>query len=481
MRNIAKNVLWMALGVGTGMAISYQIANSTPNPPQTLPFQELRLLSNIFTEIKKNYVEPVDDKKLLTDAIRGMVSGLDPHSDYLDKKEFTEMQEHTKGKFSGLGLEITSEDGYVKVLNPIDDTPAQKAGILSGDLITNIDSKPVRGMTLDKAVRSMRGKPGTQVTLTIFRKSEEKSFPITITRAEINVKSVKSKIIEPGYAWVRVNSFQERTVEDLVSHINNLLKDNPNLKGIALDLRNNGGGLLQGAVGVSSVFLPPGVKVVSTRGQMQDSNNVYSAVNKDYRNYDSKEDVLKKLNPAIKKILLVVLTNAYSASASEIVAAALQDHDRAKIMGKATFGKGSVQTIAPLGDNTALKMTIAYYFSPNGKSIQAKGVTPDLKVDQNEKGDTDDALLTREIDNSKHLKNKQDASDDTQATEDERDEKRLQELRRIEDENAKKTPEEKEQEKKKKPPELGSSDDFMLKQAILYLKGEKFKLSQSKL
>jgi carboxyl-terminal processing protease len=477
---VLKNVLWVAVGLGSGIAISYQLANSAP-APASLPFTELRLLANIFAEVKKNYVEPVDDKKVLTDAIHGMVSGLDPHSDYLDKKEFTEMQEHTKGKFSGLGLEITSEDGYVKILNPIDDTPAQKAGLLSGDLITNIDSKPVRNMTLDKAVRSMRGKAGTPVTLTILRKSEEKSFPVTIVRAEINVKSVKTKTIEPGYAWVRISSFQERTVEDLVTNLNKIAIDNKDLKGIVLDLRNNGGGLLQGAVGVSAAFLPANSKIVSTKGQLAGSNNVYIAAHKDYRNSYANNDTLKKLNPIFKSVRMVVLTNAYSASASEIVAAALQDYKRASIVGKQTFGKGSVQTIAPLGDGTALKMTIAYYFSPLGKAIQAKGVMPDIKVDQNENGDPDDALVTREIDNQKHLKNKQDSSDDNQAAEDARAEKRLQELRRIEDANAKKTAEEKEKEKKKKIPELGSEEDFMLKQAIVHLKGGQVKLSQSKL
>jgi carboxyl-terminal processing protease len=480
MRNIAKNILWMTMGVGAGMFISYTLANSTPNQ-QSLPLQELRLLANIFAQIKKDYVEPTDDKKLLTDAIRGMVSGMDPHSDYLDKKEFAEMQEHTKGKFSGLGLEITSEDGYVKVLNPIEDTPAQKAGILSGDLITHIDAKPVRGMSLDQAVRRMRGQAGTQVTITVFRKSEEKTFPVTLTRADIKVKSIKTKTIEAGYAWVRINSFQEKTVEDLVTNLANISKENPKLKGIVLDLRNNGGGLLQGAIGVSGAFLPQNSVVVSTKGQMLDSNNIYTNNYKYYRNFDSSEDVMKKLPESIKKVPMVVLVNPYSASASEIVAAALQDHKRAVIMGKQSYGKGSVQTIAPLGDGTALKMTIAYYYSPSGKSIQAKGIIPDLKIDQNENGDTDDVYVTREIDNQKHLKNKQDNSEETQAAEDAREEKRISELRRIEDENAKKTPEEKDKEKKRKPPELGSNEDFMLKQAIMYLKGEKVKLSESKL
>jgi len=480
MRNVARNIIWMAVGITTGMAISYKIANSTPNQEE-LPLQELKLLANIFTQIKKDYVEPVDDKKLVTNAIKGMASSLDPHSEYLDKKEFAEMQEHTKGKFSGLGLEIASEDGYVKVLNPIEDTPAQKAGILSGDLITHIDNKPVRGMTLDKAVRRMRGETGTKVTVTIFRKKEEKTFPLTLTRAEINVKSVKSKTIEPGYAWIRINSFQEKTVEDLVTQLNQTVSSNQPLKGVVLDLRNNGGGLLQGAVGVSAAFLPAGSTVVSTKGQMADSNNIYTANYKYYKNFGATADPMKNLAPAIKKVPLVVLTNAYSASASEIVAAALKDHKRAIIMGKQTFGKGSVQTVAPLSDDTALKMTIAYYYSPTGKSIQAKGVIPDLLVDQNAEGDNDDLFVTREIDNAKHLKNKQDSRDDTEDAGDAREEKRLIELRRLEEENKNKTVEQKEKDKNKKTPELGSEDDFMLKQAILYLKGQKITLSKTKI
>ncbi|MEY3864358.1 MAG: hypothetical protein RL183_1244, partial [Pseudomonadota bacterium] len=252
MRRSIKSIALVCSGLIAGVALTLQLSATAQQGSSSLPLDELRNLSNVFGQIKRDYVESVDDKRLLTDAIKGMVSGLDPHSSYLDKKDFAEMQEHTQGKFAGLGIEITSEDGIVKILNPIEDTPAAKAGLLSGDLITRLDDKPVRGMTLDQAVRRMRGEPGTKITLTIFRKSEDRTFPITITRAEIKVQSVKAKFVEPGIAYIRITSFQERTIPDLAKKLNELAAENPQLKGLVLDLRNNGGGLLQGAVGVSA-------------------------------------------------------------------------------------------------------------------------------------------------------------------------------------------------------------------------------------
>jgi carboxyl-terminal processing protease len=431
----------------------------------------------VFGQIKRDYVESVDDKRLLTDAIKGMVSGLDPHSSYLDKKDFAEMQEHTQGKFAGLGIEITSEDGVVKILNPIEDTPAAKAGLLSGDLITRLDDKPVRGMTLDQAVRRMRGEPGTKITLTIFRKSEDRTFPITITRAEIKVQSVKAKFVEPGIAYVRITSFQERTIPDLAKKLNELAGENPQLKGLVLDLRNNGGGLLQGAVGVSAAFLPTDTLIVSTKGQTEEAKQVFKSTFDNYRLSES-NDALAQLSPVFKKVPLVVLVNAFSASASEIVAGALQDHKRATIIGKTTFGKGSVQTVRPLSADSALKLTTAYYYTPTGKSIQAFGIKPDIAVDQNAEGDPDDVLITREIDSEKHLKNKQ--SSEEKLIKD-REQRRLEELQRIEELNAKKTPEQREKDRKKRPAEFGSAEDFMLTQAAAYLKGQPIKKSKSRL
>jgi carboxyl-terminal processing protease len=477
MRRAIKSIALVCSGLIAGAALTLQLSATAQQGSSSLPLDELRNLSNVFGQIKRDYVESVDDKRLLTDAIKGMVSGLDPHSSYLDKKDFKEMQEHTQGKFAGLGIEITSEDGIVKILNPIEDTPAAKAGLLSGDLITRLDDKPVRGMTLDQAVRRMRGAPGTKITLTIFRKSEDRTFPITITRAEIKVQSVKAKFIEPGIAYVRITSFQERTIPDLAKRLNELAGENPQLKGLVLDLRNNGGGLLQGAVGVSAAFLPTDTLIVSTKGQTEEAKQVFKSNFDNYRITEN-NDALAQLSPVFKKVPLVVLVNAFSASASEIVAGALQDHKRAIIIGKTTFGKGSVQTVRPLSSESALKLTTAYYYTPTGKSIQAFGIRPDIAVDQNAEGDPDDVLITREIDSEKHLKNKQ--SSEEKLIKD-REQRRLQELQRIEELNAKKTPEQIEKDRKKRPAEFGSAEDFMLTQAAAYLKGQPIKKSKSHL
>jgi len=503
MRQLLRNIALIGIGLVAGIAATIQLSATAQQGANTLPLDELRTLSNVFGQIKREYVEPIEDKQLLTDAVKGMVSSLDPHSAYLDKKDFAEMQEQTAGKFAGLGIEITSEDGLVKVLNPIEGSPAAKAGLQAGDLITRLDDKPVRGMSLDKAVRTMRGTPGTKITLTIFRKSEERTFPVTITRAEIKVQSIKAKIVDNNIAWVRITSFQERTIPDLAKKLAELANKDPKLKGLVLDLRNNGGGLLQGAVGVAAAFLPPGAVIVSTKGQAPDSRQVFNAIPAMYKlneSGDPLDDVpdsrqvfnaipaMYKLNesgdplddvpPLFKKIPMVVLVNAYSASASEIVAGALQDFKRATIIGKTTFGKGSVQTVRPLSSDSALKITTAYYYTPNGRSIQAFGIKPDIPVDQSKDGDPDDVLITREIDSEKHLRNKQSSEE---ALIKDREKRRLQELQLIEERNAKKTPEEREKEKGKRPPEFGSNEDFMLQQAVAFLNGQTVKRSASKL
>ncbi|MEI7531678.1 MAG: S41 family peptidase [Betaproteobacteria bacterium] len=476
MKHLLKNLLFISFGAILGVAITWQFSASAQQNA-TLPLEELRLFSSVFGSIKRDYVEPVEDKKLLTDAVKGMVSSLDPHSAFLDAKDFSEMQEQTQGKFAGLGIEISSEDGLVKVMNPIEDTPAAKAGLLAGDLITRLDDKPVRGMTLDQAVRKMRGTPGTKITLTIYRKTEERTFPVTIVRAEIQVQSVKSKNLDNDILWVRITSFQERTVPDLAKKLTDGFNKNPQLKGIVLDLRNNGGGILQGAVGVSAAFLPQGSVVVSTKGQSPDSKQIFKAVPENYR-LSENGDALESLPPAIKKIPLVVLTNAYSASASEIVSGALQDYKRATIMGKTTFGKGSVQTVRPVTSETALKITTAYYYTPSGKSIQAYGIRPDIAVDQNPDGDPNDVLITREVDSENHLRNKQKAEDSLIS---DREKRRMEELQLLEEKNSKKTPEEREKDKAKKLPEFGSPEDFMLQQASAFLLGQPVIKSKSRL
>jgi carboxyl-terminal processing protease len=477
MRQLLKSLTLVSVGLIAGVAATIQFSATAQQGTTTLPLDELRTLSNVFSQIKREYVEPIEDKQLLTDAVKGMVSSLDPHSSYLDKKDFSEMQEQTAGKFAGLGIEITSEDGLVKVLNPIEDSPAARAGLQAGDLITRLDDKPVRGMSLDKAVRTMRGKPGTKITLTVFRKSEERSFPVTITRAEIKVQSIKAKIVDQDIAWVRITSFQERTVPDLAKKLTELAEKNPNLKGVILDLRNNGGGLLQGAVGVAAAFLPTNAVIVSTKGQAADSTQIFNATPAMYRLSEA-GDPLASVPPLFKKIPMVVLVNAFSASASEIVAGALQDYKRATIIGKTTFGKGSVQTVRPLSNDSALKITTAYYYTPKGRSIQAFGIKPDIAVDQNKEGDPDDVLITREIDSEKHLRNKQSPEEKLIL---DRQKRRIEELQRIEEKNASKTPEEREKDKSKKPVEFGSSTDFMLQQAVAFIDGKEVQRSASKL
>src|ERR1035437_3778491 len=408
-----KNIGLIGLGLITGIAGSIQFdAIAQKNVGAPLPIEELRQLADVFGLIKSDYVERIEDKKLLTEAISGMVASLDPHSAYLDKRAFRELREGTQGKFVGLGIEVGMEDGYVKIISPIEDSPAYKAGLKPGDLITRLDSTPVKGMTLDQAVKRMRGEPNTKITLTIARKDESKPIIVTITRQEIHVQSVKSKVIEPGYAWLRVAQFQEPTVDDLARKITAIYAQEPNLKGLVLDLRNDPGGVLPGAIGVSAAFLPKDAVVVSTNGQLSDSKQTFYARREFYASR-AIGDSLAKLPEAVKKVPMVVLVNTGSASASEIVAGALQDYKRATIMGTQTFGKGSVQTIRPLSSDTAVKLTTARYYTPNGRSIQANGIVPDLMVDENADGDGLNGLRLREADLQKHLVNEKDKDAET--------------------------------------------------------------------
>jgi carboxyl-terminal processing protease len=320
-----------------------------------------------------------------------MLTGLDPHSTYLDAKAFEELRVGTTGEFGGLGIVVGMEDGFVKVISPIDDTPAQRAGVKAGDLIIRLDEKPVKGMSLDDAVKIMRGKPGSEIELTIVRKDEDQPLQFNIKRDRIRVKSVKSRMLEPNYAYVRVSQFQERTGKDLHSAISKLKKENKGqLKGLVLDLRNNPGGLLDAAVLVSDTFLDRGT-VVSVKGRTEDNKLSQSATPGDI----------------LKGALIVVLVNEGSASASEIVAGALQDHKRAVIMGQKTFGKGSVQTVIPLGNNSALKLTTARYYTPSGRSIQAEGIVPDIQLEHLQVAAKDDNGFKplKEADLSGHLKN----------------------------------------------------------------------------
>jgi carboxyl-terminal processing protease len=462
MGNKLKNFGLIGLGVIAGVAASMQFEASAQKTTNTLPLDELRQLADVFGLIKSDYVEPVEDKKLLTEAISGMVASLDPHSAYLDKKAFKELREGTQGKFVGLGIEVGMEDGYVKVISPIEDSPAFKAGLKAGDLITRLDNTPVKGLTLDEAVKRMRGEPNTKITLTIARKDEDKPLVITITRQEIRVQSVKAKEVEPGYAWVRITQFQEPTVDDMAKKIGAIYAQDPSLKGIVLDLRNDPGGVLPGAIGVSAAFLPKDVPVVSTNGQLPDSKATFYARREFYTSRAASGDPLSKLPDAIKKVPMVVLVNTGSASASEIVAGALQDYKRATIMGTQTFGKGSVQTIRQLTPDTAVKLTTARYYTPNGRSIQAKGIVPDMLVDEAADGDGFNSFRIRESDLEHHLTNDKDNAANAKKFDELEEEQQLAAL-----------------EKKRKPLEFGSKDDFQLAQALNYLKGKPVQLSKS--
>jgi carboxyl-terminal processing protease len=353
---------WFLSGtlLGLSLAIGHSVYALKDN--DQIPFEDLQAFTEVFSRVKSDYVEPVDDKKLIEDAIRGMLSGLDPHSSYLNTSEFSDLKIGTTGQFGGLGIEVGMENGFVKVISPIDDTPAARAGVQASDLIIKLDKKSVKGMTLNEAVKIMRGKPNTDIDLTIVREGEPNPLVIKITREIIRVKSVKNRMLEPGYGYVRITNFQSRTTTDLLKAISDLQKQE-RLKGLVLDLRNNPGGVLNGAVGVSDAFIDDGL-IVYTEGRIDDSSHRYLATPGD------------SLNGAP----LVVLVNGGSASASEIVAGAIQDHNRGIIMGTKSFGKGSVQTIQELRNGSAVKLTTARYFTPNGRSIQAKGIEPDITL-----------------------------------------------------------------------------------------------------
>jgi carboxyl-terminal processing protease len=452
MKSRLRNLGLIAVGAVAGVLISLNFQAIAERATRTtLPIEELRAFTEVFGAIKTNYVEPVEDKRLITEAINGMLTGLDPHSAYLDQEAFRELQVGTQGQFGGLGIEVGMEDGFVKVISPIEDTPAFKAGIKPNDLIIKLDDTPVKGMSLNDAVKRMRGKPNTSITLTISRKGESAPIVVNLTRAIIRVQSVKSKVIEPGYGWVRVSQFQEATAEHLVKHLGQMFKENPGLKGLVLDLRNDPGGLLHGAVAISSAFLPTRTLIVSTDGRAEDAKKKFYATPEDYARGSRGDDVLRALPQAAKTVPMVVLVNGGSASASEIVAGALQDHKRATVIGTQTFGKGSVQTIMPLGNNTAIKLTTARYYTPGGRSIQALGIKPDIMVED----PTDTMTRVREADLTRHLSNG-------------KAEEKKESAPRAKPQ-AQPSPAE------MKPVELGSKEDFQLQQAIAHLKGEPVK------
>ena len=387
MRNKSQKFGLLLIGAVAGVMLSINfsaIADKETNKTMLpLPVEELRAFSEVFGRIKMNYVEPVEDSELITEAINGMLTGLDPHSAYLNKDAYNELQIGTQGEFGGLGIEVTMESGFVKVISPIEDTPAFQAGVKAGDLIIKLNKKAVKGMTLSDAIKIMRGKPNTPITITVLRKGETKPIVITIVRAIIKIKSVKSKLLEPGYAYIRVTQFQEQTGENVAKAIDKLFNESTvPMKGLVLDLRNDPGGLLNGAVAVSAAFLQPDSLVVYTDGRTPDAKMKLKASPQFYLRNNLKGDYLKNLPPEIKTVPMVTLVNGGSASASEIVAGALKDHKRATILGEKTYGKGSVQSIIPLKNGGGIRLTISKYYLPSGKSISEVGVLPDIFVEE---------------------------------------------------------------------------------------------------
>lgn len=441
------------MGAVGGVLLSLGIS-AVAQRGEPLPLRELQQFANVFSAIKASYVEPLTDQKLMNEAIKGLFNDLDPHSAYLDPEAFKEMEAITQGGFGGLGIEIGSEDGMPKVIAPIEDTPAARAGILSGDLITHIDGKPTKGMTLSEAIKLMRGEPQTPIVLTIQRAGQDKPLMVKIIRDMIKVRSVRSKMLPDDIGYVRIAQFQERTVSDLARQLREL-GGGKAPKGLVLDLRNDPGGLLDAAIGVSSAFLKPDVLVVSTKGRIPSSNREYHAKPVNYvRSFGgvSNSDVV--FPEWAKTVPMVVLINVGSASASEIVAGALQDHKRAKVLGNRSFGKGSVQSVLPLTEDSGIKLTTALYYTPSGRSIQATGVEPDVVVDDTPQGNL--FRIPREADLQHHLANGSSAPEVVTPQEDEQD---------------------------MAPPdvkmfEFGGKDDFQLQQAINLLEGKQVKKNE---
>lgn len=358
-----RSAMLVLLGAAVGGSLTLgQGVLAKKDGTDALPLEQMRTFSDVFERIKNDYVEEVSDDELLEHAIRGMLNGLDPHSAYLNPEEYSELRIGTTGEFGGLGIEVGMEDGFVRVVAPIDDTPAAKAGMQTGDLIIRLDDTPVKGLSLNDAVKLMRGKPGSNLRLTVIREGEDKPLTIDIKRAVIKTTSVRNRMLDDDYGYVRISNFQTKTSSDLRKAVRTLQEEaGGSLRGLVLDLRNNPGGVLSGAVGVSDAFLEDGM-IVYTDGREEDSQLRYDATSGDI----------------LEGAPLVVLVNGGSASASEIVAGAMQDHGRAVVLGTKTFGKGSVQTIQDLPAGGAVKLTTSRYFTPNGRSIQALGIEPDI-------------------------------------------------------------------------------------------------------
>lgn len=375
--------------LASALAISlvYPATVMAADEPGKLPLEELRTFADVFNQIRIGYVDEVDDSTLLEYAIQGMLMGLDPHSVYMTKDAFDNLQSSTSGEFSGLGLEVGMEDGFITVISPIDGTPAAEAGLQTGDVILKLDDASIKGQSLNEAIEKMRGEKGSEIELTIGRPGETQPFTVTLIRDTIRVASVRERWLEPGYGYIRIAQFQKRTGEDVSKSLAKL-EEKESLKGLVLDLRNNPGGVLRASVDVAGLFMDGGT-VVYTEGRLDNAEVNYKATPGDTTNGTP----------------VIVLINGGSASASEIVAGALQDHGRAVLMGTKSFGKGSVQTILPLSDSRAVKLTTALYFTPNGRSIQAQGIAPDILVERAKVTAYDNSRRVTEADLAGHLDN----------------------------------------------------------------------------
>lgn len=389
--------------------------NRPPQEPGLLPLEELRTFTRVYDHVRNGYVDEIDDAKLLEYAIKGMIAELDPHSAYLDKEAFADLQASTSGEFGGIGLEVSLEEGFVKVVTPIDESPSAKAGIMSGDIVVRIDDNPVKGMDLNKATNLMRGPKNTPIKITVMREGVDQPLEFDLMRDIIKVPSVRTRTLEQDFFYVRIAQFQLDTGKETAQKLREQLKKNPDTKGIILDLRNNPGGVLQSSVEVVDAFLDSG-QVVYTQGRMDNANISYNA----------------EAGDITSGLPLVVLINDGSASASEIVAGALQDHKRAVIMGTRSFGKGSVQSVIPISNDRAVKLTTALYYTPNGRSIQAQGIEPDVNVERVHISGIQKGLQTTEADLARHLGNGKGGKESTRK---EREQRRITSAELLQEDN----------------------------------------------
>lgn len=412
-KSIARSCVLFSVALSAACVADDKVATTTD--ASLLPLEELRTFTRVYDHVRNGYVDEIDDAKLLEYAIKGMISELDPHSAYLDKEAFADLQASTSGEFFGIGLEVSLDDGFIKVVTPIDDSPSARAGIQAGDVVIRIDDKQVKGMDLNKAVNLMRGPKNSPIKITVMREGVDQPLDFDLLRDIIKVQSVRTRLLEQDYFYIRVAQFQLDTGKDVAKKLRDQLKKNPDTKGIILDLRNNPGGVLQASVEVVDAFLDGG-QVVYTQGRLDNSNIGYNAEAGDITN----------------NLPLVVLINDGSASASEIVAGALQDHKRAVIMGTRSFGKGSVQSVIPISNDRAIKLTTALYYTPNGRSIQAQGIEPDVNVERVQIAAIQQGVSTTEADLARHLGN---SKGGTESTSKDRTDKRISSAELLKEDN----------------------------------------------